>query len=231
MSARAKRISPELMKDIIDGVRGVKPMVLDSGVKITPGKPLKPKDPNKPKDWTPDEAFRIFVLDELENLLGYAGISVDDEPLLSLHSEYLFMTERQFRFDFAFPKLKIAVELNGGVYGNRKGGHSSSVGIRRDYKKMNCATACGYRVFQLTKEDCMGEGAKQVVRLLGYMILKELSNVYKARFMKLSDRLKTSPGVIADDAKTVPGSETPSESNAADSDRKGHRRSSSTKMG
>lgn len=79
--------------------------------------------------------------------------------LLELHAidawvqEYKFHPTRRWRFDFAWPKYKIAVELQGGVYLRRRSGHSSRSGIQADIDKGNAATVLGWSVLQFTTVD------------------------------------------------------------------------------
>jgi len=60
--------------------------------------------------------------------------------------QYHGIPGRKFAFDFAWPDKKVAVEINGQIW--CKGGHSSGVGLIRDYEKLNLAQANGWRVFQ-----------------------------------------------------------------------------------
>ena len=62
--------------------------------------------------------------------------------------EYKFHPERRWRFDFANPDHKVAVEVNGGQWG--VSGHSSGSGLQRDAEKLNAAQALGWKVFVLT---------------------------------------------------------------------------------
>ena len=58
-------------------------------------------------------------------------------------------SDRQYRFDFAWPYKKIAVELNGDIYSS-KSGHNSITGLQRDYEKLNHAQATGWIVLQFS---------------------------------------------------------------------------------
>jgi len=62
--------------------------------------------------------------------------------------EYRFDAVRRWRFDFAWPELRFAVEVDGGEY--VQGRHSRAAGMRGDNEKMNAATAQGWRVFRWT---------------------------------------------------------------------------------
>ena len=70
---------------------------------------------------------------------------MDLEPV----EEYNFDASvgRNHRFDFAFPHLLIAVEVNGNAWHVRGGGRH---GQDKDLEKMNLAVAMGWRVFQFS---------------------------------------------------------------------------------
>lgn len=65
--------------------------------------------------------------------------------------EFLFYPDRKWRFDFAWPDLKVAVEVQGGTR-LAKGGHNTHDGIRRSCEKLNAAARLGWRVFQFTND-------------------------------------------------------------------------------
>jgi len=60
--------------------------------------------------------------------------------------EYRFDSERRWRFDFAWPSLKIAVEVEGGVW--MRGRHVRPVGYLADLEKYNRAVVLGWRVLR-----------------------------------------------------------------------------------
>ena len=62
--------------------------------------------------------------------------------------EYLFAKPRQFRFDFAWPERRVAVECEGGVWTG--GAHGRGSGIARDIAKYNLAATLGWRVLRCT---------------------------------------------------------------------------------
>lgn len=65
--------------------------------------------------------------------------------------EFKFHPVRKWRFDYAFPEHKIALEVEGGVWTG--GRHTSSVGFLNDMEKYNTATLMGWRVFRTTPDD------------------------------------------------------------------------------
>lgn len=65
--------------------------------------------------------------------------------------EYRFHPERRWKFDFAWPWQKIAVECEGG--GWQFGGHNRESGRKKDREKFNNATRLGWRVYHFDGED------------------------------------------------------------------------------
>jgi very-short-patch-repair endonuclease len=65
--------------------------------------------------------------------------------------EYRFHPKRRWRFDFAWPGAMIAVECNGGTWGN--GRHNNPTTIGNDYEKLNAAALLGWRVLQFTSDQ------------------------------------------------------------------------------
>ena len=61
-------------------------------------------------------------------------------------TEYKFHPERKWRFDFAFPKDKIAIEVEGGLF--TQGRHTRGRGYIQDMQKYNAATILGWRVLR-----------------------------------------------------------------------------------
>lgn len=55
-----------------------------------------------------------------------------------------------WRFDFAWPALMIAVEIEGGLY---RGRHTSPKGYAEDCRKLNMAQWLGWTVLQVTGDD------------------------------------------------------------------------------
>lgn len=64
---------------------------------------------------------------------------------LDYAQEYRFC-ERMWRFDFAFPAQKVAVEIEGGIWTN--GRHSRGKGMESDMRKYNRAASLGWIVLR-----------------------------------------------------------------------------------
>lgn len=62
--------------------------------------------------------------------------------------EFRFHPTRMWRFDFAWPDKKIAIEIEGGVF--VKGRHSTGIGFTMDTEKYNQAVLLGWRVLRYT---------------------------------------------------------------------------------
>jgi len=69
--------------------------------------------------------------------------------------EYRFHAVRRWRFDFAIEHLKIAVEIDGGVY--TSGRHTRGKGFSGDIIKLNAAALLGWTVYRFTYEQ-IGNG-------------------------------------------------------------------------
>ena len=69
--------------------------------------------------------------------------------------EYRFHPVRRWRFDFAIEHLKIAVEIDGGVY--TSGRHTRGKGFSDDIIKLNAAALLGWSVYRFTYEQ-IGNG-------------------------------------------------------------------------
>jgi hypothetical protein len=62
--------------------------------------------------------------------------------------EYPVAPDRRWRFDYAWPAERVALEVDGGTWiGGR---HSRALGFERDCRKLNQAAAAGWRVLRVT---------------------------------------------------------------------------------
>lgn len=65
--------------------------------------------------------------------------------------EYEFHSTRKWRFDFAWPEKKLAIEVEGGTkYGNSR--HSKGEGFDLDAEKYNTASAIGWTLFRFSSD-------------------------------------------------------------------------------
>jgi very-short-patch-repair endonuclease len=70
---------------------------------------------------------------------------------VEIEKEFRFHPKRKWRFDYAFPALKIAVEVDGGVWTG--GRHINPDGYINDMEKLNNAAAMGWLVLRITTDD------------------------------------------------------------------------------
>ena len=97
----------------------------------------------------------------LENTLAFHFRGVGLMP----ETEYQFHPERKWRFDFAFPDVKVAVECEGGIF--VKGAHTRGSHFRSDCEKYNAAVELGWAVLRYTdREIRRGEALSQIERVL-----------------------------------------------------------------
>jgi very-short-patch-repair endonuclease len=67
-----------------------------------------------------------------------------------MEREHHFHPERRWRFDFALPAKKMAIEIEGGTW--VKGAHSRGKHYASDCEKYNHAGMLGWRVFRFTTD-------------------------------------------------------------------------------
>lgn len=74
-----------------------------------------------------------------------------DQTGLKIEEEYVFSTERKFRFDFCIIKKKIAFEYEGIFAGKSR--HTTIQGYTTDCDKYNLAAVEGWRVLRYTAKN------------------------------------------------------------------------------
>lgn len=76
--------------------------------------------------------------------------------------EYRFHPMRRWRFDYALPAFRVAVEIEGGVWTG--GRHTSSVGFLKDIEKYNTATAMGWSLLRFASGDQFSTHALSIIQ-------------------------------------------------------------------
>ncbi len=71
--------------------------------------------------------------------------------------EYRFDPERRWRFDFAWPEYRLAVEVEGAVWA--QGRHTRGSGYVKDTEKYNAAAKVGWMVIRYATEQVMDDSA------------------------------------------------------------------------
>lgn len=77
-------------------------------------------------------------------------------------AEHRFEPERRWRFDYAWPEAKIALEVEGGIYTG--GRHTSSAGFVKDMAKYNRAAVLGWRVLRIEPKHLLTLATAQMVK-------------------------------------------------------------------
>jgi very-short-patch-repair endonuclease len=72
------------------------------------------------------------------------------EAKITTVPEYRFHSTRRWRFDFAIPDKKIAIEIEGGTWSG--GRHTRGGGFRKDCEKYNTAAGLGWKIFRFTSD-------------------------------------------------------------------------------
>lgn len=79
-------------------------------------------------------------------------------------AEYRFHPVRKWRFDFAWPSERLAVEVNGGAFAAGGGRHTRGAGFRSDAEKLAEAAILGWRVIPVLPEQIRSGLALELVR-------------------------------------------------------------------
>lgn len=77
--------------------------------------------------------------------------------------EYKFHPTRRWRFDYAIPEHKIALEVEGGVWS--QGRHTRPQGFLGDIEKYNTAGLMGWRVFRTTPDDLYKTATLNLIKM------------------------------------------------------------------
>ena len=77
--------------------------------------------------------------------------------------EFKFHPKRRWRFDYAIPEHRIALEVEGGVWTG--GRHTRPQGFLGDIEKYNTATLMGWRVFRTTPDDLLKTATLNLLKM------------------------------------------------------------------
>lgn len=75
--------------------------------------------------------------------------------------EYRFHPTRQWRFDYAIPDLRIAIEIDGGIWIN--GRHNRASGYLGDMEKFNTAATLGWVVLKFTPQEQFSQKTLELI--------------------------------------------------------------------
>ena len=81
-----------------------------------------------------------------------------------VEAEYRFHPVRRWRFDYAIPEHKIAIEIEGGAF--VRGRHTRGVGYLNDMEKYNEATIMGWRILRYKPSESPKQMLNDIERIL-----------------------------------------------------------------
>lgn len=77
--------------------------------------------------------------------------------------EHRFHSVRRWRFDFAWPRWRIALEVQGGIFTG--GRHTRGAALLREHEKLNAAAIAGWRVLFATPRQVQNGEATKLIAL------------------------------------------------------------------
>lgn len=89
--------------------------------------------------------------------------AVQDNFSLNIIPEYKFHATRRWRFDYAIPHLKLAIEVEGGIW--TQGRHTRGAGFLGDMEKYNAAAAAGWTLYRTTPKKLMSAETFDMIKL------------------------------------------------------------------
>lgn len=81
----------------------------------------------------------------------FQRIVMAEIPGVDVIKEYAFHPARKWRFDYAIPSHKVAIEIDGAVW--TMGRHNRPEGYINDMEKLNTAASMGWLVLRFTTDD------------------------------------------------------------------------------
>ena len=112
------------------------------------------------------EAKFISIWDRRPLLGGPQWVAELPEP----ERELKFHPVRKWRFDFAWPAYRVAVEVDGGIFSG--GRHSTGPGLAADHEKRNAAIELGWRVLVFTSKDLTGARVITTIQQVANLLRK-----------------------------------------------------------
>lgn len=95
-------------------------------------------------------------------------VELKDAGVTGYTRNAFFIPGRRYRADFWFPKLKLAIEVDGGLWMKGRGGHTSGVGAHRDRERdVTAYLADGILTFRVgTDHVKSGDALKWVLQII-----------------------------------------------------------------
>ena len=109
----------------------------------------------------------MTIEEQLAYFLTSAGIK-------GFEREYRFAPPRRWRFDFAWPEIRLALEIEGGTW--VRGRHNRPGGYAKDLEKYNTATLMEWRLLRFTPAQVTDGTALALVQLVVQRATSSASN-------------------------------------------------------
>ena len=108
---------------------------------------------------------RVRFSDRADEVAFCIAHHPDYRDLRHVCREYRFDKTRRWRFDLAWPALRIAVEIHGGTRSarGRRNSHAGPKGLQRDLEKARGALFRGWRLLAYTDLDLEEHGVALIV--------------------------------------------------------------------
>ncbi len=135
----------------------------------------RPKAPPKTREQIRDEKIKRLARrqEQREAKREYKTSKGEADLILQMRlagitdyvREYRFLPGRLYRLDFAWPRLKLAVEVEGGTWSD--GRHVRGGGFAKDCEKYNALTLAGWHLLRYTTEMVKsGIATQQIAEML-----------------------------------------------------------------
>lgn len=119
--------------------------------------------------------------------------------------EHVFHHDRKWRLDFAWPAVKVAVELDGGTARVGQSRHTQPKGFEDDCNKLNAAIMAGWCVLRFTAQQIRNESV-QSAQLVAALIRRRDGHVH-GTFIEGDRVIVTSPIGLVAGGVIAPGTE------------------------
>lgn len=84
------------------------------------------------------------------------------EKLPAPQPEFYFAKPRKWRFDYAWPEQRVALEVQGGIWTG--GRHSRGAALLKEWEKLNTAAAKGWRLLYCQPADLTSLETMKAIR-------------------------------------------------------------------
>lgn len=102
---------------------------------------------------------------------------MNEIPGVEVVKEHVFHFTRKWRFDYAIPEFKVAIEIDGAVW--NCGRHNRAQGYINDMEKLNTAASMGWVVLRFTTHDRLKASTIDLIKRTVDLKKKEIGDGLK----------------------------------------------------